>query len=356
MGKARSVCWGQLHQVMDGEGEKRWLGTAASGYGWIRTRSVPHNASRGVMHILRLTHSVQDLEREYNTSDFHQNTLCRPLNSEAMWLSWKPPTWVAFYLFLGILLSKLGCLVCLGNTASCYKLGWFGDECHFRCHCAANSRCDQSDGTCSEGCSRGWFGPSCQYAAAKYKVINQGDDSSLNWLTDDDDNTCNPCDLSSIHVHLETSQQLTWIKIVVNHSVSLVNIAGIKINTRDTKNKRPGVKINTRDTKKKCPGVKINTRNIKNKRPDVKINTRDTKNKRPDVKINTRDTKNKRPDVKINTKDTKNKRPDVKINTRDRMSKLCSSETCYLTRAPLRVAASLITKAILQQLNVFVFS
>ncbi|GFO17992.1 fucolectin-related protein [Plakobranchus ocellatus] len=107
--------------------------------------------------------------------------------------------------------------VYVAQSQSCDQ-GWFGDECQFQCHCAVNTGCDPSNGTCSAGCDPQWFGPACQYAVSELKVTSW---SNLAWLKDNDDTTCNDRNVQPLTVELVTPHPLTWVRIVVRDTANL---------------------------------------------------------------------------------------------------------------------------------------
>ncbi|GFN78769.1 receptor-type tyrosine-protein phosphatase kappa [Plakobranchus ocellatus] len=116
-------------------------------------------------------------------------------------------------LFVIILLLK-SCTYCScqQSQSQCEK-GWFGERCQFMCHCLDHSKCDRRDGACSKGCDPQWFGPGCQYDKSEFSITG-GSGSGLNWLTDNNDRTCNDGKVESIIVTLETPQPLSWVRII----------------------------------------------------------------------------------------------------------------------------------------------
>ncbi|GFN80191.1 receptor-type tyrosine-protein phosphatase kappa [Plakobranchus ocellatus] len=98
--------------------------------------------------------------------------------------------------------------------------GWFGDACQFQCHCADNTGCDPSNGTCSNGCDSRWFGPACQYDVSEFAVTSWSE-SNLVWLTNNDDTSCNDGNVQSLTVKLATPHPLTWVRVVVGDTANL---------------------------------------------------------------------------------------------------------------------------------------
>ncbi|GFR62943.1 fucolectin-related protein [Elysia marginata] len=101
-----------------------------------------------------------------------------------------------------------------GGVCSSYK--YFGaSSCQYQCHCLDNRNCDRQTGRCSDQCDLGWFGPSCQYSMADY--LAPDGQRSLDWLSDDDPQTCNDRDDQSITVALDRPLRLTWVRVVVKN-------------------------------------------------------------------------------------------------------------------------------------------
>ncbi|KAK3778461.1 hypothetical protein RRG08_065094, partial [Elysia crispata] len=96
--------------------------------------------------------------------------------------------------------------------------GWFGPNCQYQCHCAGSVPCDKVDGSCSLGCHQDWFGPACQYARMGFTVTGN---FSSSWLTDNKDATCNTGNTQPVTVTLDTPIPLTWLRVVVSDAVHL---------------------------------------------------------------------------------------------------------------------------------------
>ncbi|KAK3790223.1 hypothetical protein RRG08_051507 [Elysia crispata] len=94
-----------------------------------------------------------------------------------------------------------------------YGKSWYGPSCKYQCHCAGSASCDEHDGSCSSGCEQGWFGAACQYGSIGFTVL---ENSTLDWLTDQDDTTCNDNKETHFYLTLKTPVPLKWSRIVVN--------------------------------------------------------------------------------------------------------------------------------------------
>ncbi|GFO17522.1 fucolectin-related protein [Plakobranchus ocellatus] len=109
----------------------------------------------------------------------------------------------------------------LTHGEPCSKVGWFGDECMFLCHCANESACDQTDGSCQNGCDSKWFGPACQYSVSQFTIVSNGSTLDLSRLNDNNDKTCNDENVQSITVALDTPHALSWVRVIVRNSANL---------------------------------------------------------------------------------------------------------------------------------------
>ncbi|KAK3742360.1 hypothetical protein RRG08_057946 [Elysia crispata] len=147
-----------------------------------------------------------------------------------------------------IMVNVLGvCLLLLaaashGQSTSHCSVGWFGPNCQYQCHCAGSAPCDKVDGSCSSGCHLGWFGPACQYEFIGFTVLGN---SALDWLTDQNDTTCNTDQETPVYFKLKTPIPLKWIRIVVSRPALLRNI-------------RVYYYIENKNASIKCSGPKVN--------------------------------------------------------------------------------------------------
>ncbi|KAI8773343.1 platelet endothelial aggregation receptor 1 [Biomphalaria glabrata] len=104
------------------------------------------------------------------------------------------------------------------------------DFCQYKCQCSKNCK---DDFQCSENdtCKPGWFGYRCQYqdlAVSGATVFTDPSGRRTDWMTDQDDNTCNnEEDLKSVTLSWEYSKAipLTWTRLTVSKPHSLLNVA-----------------------------------------------------------------------------------------------------------------------------------
>ncbi|KAK3775750.1 hypothetical protein RRG08_065509 [Elysia crispata] len=99
------------------------------------------------------------------------------------------------------------------NLGSQCSVGWYGPTCQYQCHCAGSAPCYKHDGSCSSGCEIGWFGSACQYESIGFTVLGN---SKLDWLTDQNDTTCNDDKETPVYLALKPPIPLGWSRIVVD--------------------------------------------------------------------------------------------------------------------------------------------
>ncbi|KAK3798359.1 hypothetical protein RRG08_063370 [Elysia crispata] len=102
----------------------------------------------------------------------------------------------------------------------CKRSGWFGKDCHYRCHCLLGPTvCDSATGECNGPCTPGWFGPGCQYVISSV----QGDDQELAWLVNNDSEkmTCNQARYQNLDVLLRTPHPFTWLTGTLKQSAAV---------------------------------------------------------------------------------------------------------------------------------------
>ncbi|KAK3739298.1 hypothetical protein RRG08_016698, partial [Elysia crispata] len=126
------------------------------------------------------------------------------------------------------------------------SVGRYGPDCQYQCHCAGSDPCDKDNGSCSSGCHQDWFGPACQYESIGFKVL---ENSALDWLTDQNDTTCNDDKETPVYLTLKSPIPLGWSRIVVSSPARLrhIELHYYIANKNDT-NKCPGPKVNLSST------------------------------------------------------------------------------------------------------------
>ncbi|KAK3735020.1 hypothetical protein RRG08_051775 [Elysia crispata] len=123
---------------------------------------------------------------------------------------------------------------------------WYGPTCQYQCHCAGSAPCKKNDGSCSSGCQIGWFGSACQYESIGFTVLGN---STLDWLTDQNDTTCNNDKETTVYLALKEPIPLGWSRIVVNSPARLRHIELFYyIANENDPIKCPGPKVNMSDT------------------------------------------------------------------------------------------------------------
>ncbi|KAK3800576.1 hypothetical protein RRG08_064114, partial [Elysia crispata] len=100
-----------------------------------------------------------------------------------------------------------------GQSKPQCSVGRYGPSCQYQCHCARSAPCHKHDGSCRSGCEKGWFGPACQYESIGYKKMEE---STMDWLMDQNDKTCKKESESPVYLALNTSIPLKWTRIVVS--------------------------------------------------------------------------------------------------------------------------------------------
>ncbi|GFS16356.1 fibrinogen-related molecule [Elysia marginata] len=124
-----------------------------------------------------------------------------------------------------ILLLTVNRLV-LGGSTHCTTDGRFGPNCRHQCHCNNDTDCDKANGSCSSsGCDPAWFGPACQYPSVRFRVNGETSDDMGNWLTDNNDMSCNDGSTSALNVTFDMPVYLRLIRYVVNETDHLSNIS-----------------------------------------------------------------------------------------------------------------------------------
>ncbi|GFO17527.1 fucolectin-related protein [Plakobranchus ocellatus] len=121
---------------------------------------------------------------------------------------------------LALFILFFTCFFNICNGQPCSNVGWFGDKCMFLCHCANGSACNQTDGSCKNGCDSKWFGPACQYSASQFTIVSNGSTLDLSRINDNNDKTCNDENVQSITVALDTPHALSWVRVIVRNSAN----------------------------------------------------------------------------------------------------------------------------------------
>ncbi|KAK3757808.1 hypothetical protein RRG08_036697 [Elysia crispata] len=131
-------------------------------------------------------------------------------------------------------------------TFTSFSISWYGPNCKYQCHCAGSAPCDRHDGSCSSGCEQGWFGAACQYGSIGFTLLGK---STQDWLTDQNDTTCNDDEETPVFLTLKSPIPLKWSRVVVSSPARLrdvklfyyiedteesVECSGPKVNISDT--------------------------------------------------------------------------------------------------------------------------
>ncbi|GFN80217.1 multiple epidermal growth factor-like domains 10 [Plakobranchus ocellatus] len=96
-----------------------------------------------------------------------------------------------------------------------WRVGCFGNDCQYMCHCESERQCDRTTGICPGNCEAGWFGLACQYVRAEFTPPTSSWTELWSWQ-DGDHNTCqqiSPYE-DKISIYLMESFAVTWLRIV----------------------------------------------------------------------------------------------------------------------------------------------
>ncbi|KAK3731621.1 hypothetical protein RRG08_058030 [Elysia crispata] len=122
----------------------------------------------------------------------------------------------------------------------------YGPSCQYQCHCAGSAPCNEHDGSCSSGCEQGWFGAACQYGSIGFTVL---ENSALDWLTDQNDTTCNDDKETPVYLTLKKPIPLGWSRIVVSSPARLRDVKLFYyIKNKEKSMECSGPKVNISDT------------------------------------------------------------------------------------------------------------
>ncbi|KAK3781802.1 hypothetical protein RRG08_026984 [Elysia crispata] len=146
---------------------------------------------------------------------------------------------------LGAYLLLLAVASHVQSKSQCH-VGRYGPSCQYQCHCAGSAPCDRHDGSCSSGCEKGWFGAACQYGSIGFTVL---ENSALDWLTDQNDTTCNDVKETPVFLTLKKPISLGWSRIVVSSPARLRDVKLFYyIKNKEKSMECSGPKVNISDT------------------------------------------------------------------------------------------------------------